>query len=320
MKQKKALIIGVSGQDGSLLARFLLSKGYEVWGSSRDAQGGSFNNLNLLGIKAEICLISIDPEDFRSVLLGLKNSRAEEVYFLAGQSSVGLSFELPAETIQSHTLGLLNILEAVKFLNSPIRIFNAGSSEIYGDTLGKAAEESTAFRPKSPYGLAKASTFWLAANYREAYGIYVCTGILFNHESPFRPSRYVTQKIIQSAKRIALGSNEKLILGRLDICRDWGWAPEYVEVMWMMLQLNQPEDLLIATGESYSLENFVETVFTKLGMDWKKHVVQDTKLYRPSDLELSRANPEKAQKILGWKAKYRMQDIIQKMLADELES
>jgi len=148
----------------------------------------------------------------------------------------------------------------------------------------------------------------------------VYTGILFNHESPFRPSRYVTQKIIQSAKRIALGSNEKLIIGRLDICRDWGWAPEYVEVMWMMLQLNQPEDLLIATGESYSLENFVETVFTKLGMDWREHVVQDRKLYRPSDLELSRANPEKAQRILGWKAKYRMQDIIQKMLADELES
>ncbi|WP_289030342.1 GDP-mannose 4,6-dehydratase [uncultured Algoriphagus sp.] len=317
MKFRRALIIGISGQDGSFLARFLLSKGYKVWGSSRDAQGGSFNNLNLLGIKAEICLISIDPEDFRSVLLGLKNSRAEEVYFLAGQSSVRLSFELPAETIQSHTFGLLNILEAVRFLNTPIKIFNAGSSEIYGDTQGKAADESTPFRPKSPYGLAKASTYWLAANYRDAYGLFVCTGILFNHESPFRPAHYVTQKIIQSAKRIASGSKEKLVLGRLDICRDWGWAPEYVEVMWMMLQLQSPEDMLIATGESYSLESFIETVFAKLGMDWRKHVVQDSKLYRPSDLELSKASPKKAYQTLGWKAKYRMNDVIQMMLKNE---
>ncbi|MCR9083458.1 MAG: GDP-mannose 4,6-dehydratase [Cyclobacteriaceae bacterium] len=320
MKRKIALIIGVSGQDGTYLAHLLLRKGYEVWGSSRDAQGNSFRNLKLLGIKSEIRLISIDPEDFRSVLLGLKNSKPEEVYFLAGQSSVGLSFEQAAETIQSQTFGLLNTLEAVKFLQAPIRVFNSGSSEAFGDTLGISATEKTAFRPKSPYGLAKASSYWLVDNYREAYEIYACTGMLFNHESPLRPNRFVTQKIIQSAKQIAAGKKEKIYLGRVDIYRDWGWAPEYVNVMWEMLQLDYPEDFLIATGESNSLEDFVDYTFKCLGLSWREYVLGDQSLFRPADISQSLANPEKAKKRLNWKARNKMKQVIELMLESEFHN
>ncbi len=237
---KTALICGISGQDGSFLARFLLEKGYKVWGTSRDAQGSNFPNLIRLGVKERINYLSLVPEDFRSVLVCLRKSNPDEVYYLAGQSSVGLSFEQPAETIQSIALGMLNVLEACKMMDKEIRIYHAGSSECFGDTFGKPASESTPFHPVSPYAVAKASAFWLVDNYRNAYNLFACTGILFNHESHLRPIRFVTQKIISSAKRIAAGSDEKLTLGRLDISRDWGWAPEYVEAMWLMLQQPTP--------------------------------------------------------------------------------
>lgn len=233
---KTALICGVGGQDGAYLASFLLKKGYKIWGTSRDAQGGSLSNLNKLDIRSHIRLLSMVPEDFRSVFVALKTSQPDEVYYLAGQTSVGLSFEQPAETIQSIALGTLNMLEACRLLDKKVRLYNAGSSECFGDTCGVPATESTPFHPRSPYAVAKASAFWLVDNYREAYDLFACTGILFNHESPLRPERFVTQKIISTAKRIANGSNEKLQLGRMDIARDWGWAPEYVEAMWLMLQ------------------------------------------------------------------------------------
>ncbi|MCZ8134584.1 MAG: GDP-mannose 4,6-dehydratase, partial [Algoriphagus sp.] len=219
-----ALVCGISGQDGAYLAQLLVSKGYRVVGTSRDAQGNAFSNLKRLGIKEEVNLISMDVEDFRSVLVGIKKSKPDEIYFLSGQSSVGLSFEQPAETIQSFTVGVLNVLEAVKMMDHRIKVYHAGSSEAFGDTLGVAATEETPFQPRSPYALAKASATWLVNNYREAYQIFACTGILFNHESPLRPERFVTQKIITTARRIANGSPEKLTLGRLDISRDWGWA------------------------------------------------------------------------------------------------
>jgi len=297
---KTALICGISGQDGTYLAQLLLSKGYKVWGTSRDAQGSPFSNLKTLGIKEQVKLISMNPENFRSVSMSVKQSEPDEVYFLAGQSSVGLSFEQPTETIQSLVIGVLNMLEAVRMSDKPIRLYHAGSSECFGDTQGQPANEKTPFHPRSPYAVAKASAFWLVDNYREAYGLFACTGLLFNHESSLRPSRFVTQKIIQTAKRIATGSNEKLTLGRLDISRDWGWAPEYVDAMWLMLQLDEPEDFVIATGVTITLEEFVAHAFKVLGMDWKKHVEQDQSFLRPTDILVSRANPTKAREKLCW--------------------
>lgn len=311
---KIALICGVSGQDGSYLSLFLLKKGYEVWGTSRDAQGSSFSNLKSLGIENKIKCISMEPEDFRSVLMAIKKSNAIEVYYLAGQSSVGLSFEQPAETIQSISIGILNVLEACKMVDRPIKLYHAGSSESFGDTNGHAANEETIFYPRSPYAIAKTSAFWLVDNYREAYNLWACTGILFNHESPLRPNRFVTQKIISTALRIKNGSNEKLILGRLDIERDWGWAPEYVEAMWLMLQQTAPDDYVIATGETNKLEYFVEYTFNKLGLDFSDHIVQDTSLIRPTDFKIGRADPLKAKNNLKWEAKYKMKEVIDHML------
>ncbi len=314
MNTKTALICGISGQDGSYLAKFLLDKGYCVWGTSRDAQGSSFSNLVQLGIKSQLTLLSMIPEDFRSVLVALRKSQPDEVYYLAGQSSVGLSFEQPAETIQSIALGTLNILEACRMLDKPAKIYHAGSSECFGDTGGVPANELTPFQPRSPYAVAKASAFWLVNNYREAYDLFACTGILFNHESPLRPNRFVTQKIISAAIRIASGSTETLSLGRLDISRDWGWAPEYVEAMWLMLQQEKAEDFVIATGECNSLESFVDTVFSELGLDWRQHVEQNQEFMRPTNLKISVGDPRKAEQNLAWKAKLKMRDIVKLML------
>lgn len=316
MSSKRALICGVSGQDGTYLAKLLLDKDYEVWGTSRDAQGSSFANLRRLGIHQRVRFLSMIPEDFRSVFMALKQSQPDEVYFLAGQSSVGLSFEQPAETIQSITIGTLNMLEACRLSDTPIRFYQAGSSECFGDTSGKPATETTPFNPRSPYAVAKSSAFWLVDNYREAYNLYACTGILFNHESVLRPARFVTQKIIATAKRIASGSNEKLVLGRLDISRDWGSAPEYVEAMWRMLQCDQPQDFVIATGETHSLEAFVSEVFSCLGLDWRSYVEQSEEFFRPTDLLVSRADASKAERVLGWKASSKMKDVVRLMIDD----
>jgi GDPmannose 4,6-dehydratase len=313
-KPKTALICGISGQDGGYLANFLLHKGYRVFGTSRDAEGNSFTNLVKLGILKNVFLLSMYPEDFKSVLVTIQKSQPDEIYYLAGQSSVGLSFEQPAETIQSTILGVLNILEACRMNKPSARFYNAGSSEIFGDTGEVAADENTPFCPKSPYAVAKASSYWLVNNYREAYDLFACTGVLFNHESPLRPGRFVTQKIIRAVKSIAQGCEENLELGNLDIIRDWGWAPEYVEAMWMMLQQPAPENFIIATGMSFSLKEFVSYAFSKAGLDWKNHVVQNKSLMRPSELLISKANPRKALEKLGWKAKYKMHEVIEAML------
>ena len=311
---KTALICGVGGQDGAHLSQLLLNKGYRVVGTSRDAQGGGFSNLHRLGIAERVRLLSMAPEDFRSVFMTLKACEPDEVYFLAGQSSVGLSFEQPAETIQSFTLGTLNVLEACRMLDRTIKQYHAGSGECFGDTAGVPANENTPFSPRSPYAVAKASAYWLVNNYREAYGLYACTGILFNHESTLRPQRFVTQKIIQAAKRIAAGSNECLELGRLDIVRDWGWAPDYVQAMWLMLQQDQPDDFVIATGASNSLRHFVEMAFAHVGLDWQPHVKQSPELYRPTYITQSHADPSKAAHRLGWHAGHNMQGVIRNML------
>lgn len=265
---KKALICGISGQDGAYLAHLLLEKGYDVYGTSRDAQMASFSNLQVLGIRDKVKLESMALNDFRSVLQALTKVQPDELYNLAGQSSVGLSFQQPVETLESISVGTLNLLEAIRFMNRPIKLYNACSGECFGDTNRFPADETPPFRPRSPYAVAKAAAFWEVANYREAYGLFACSGILFNHESPLRPERFVTRKIISTACRIAAGSLEKLHLGNISIQRDWGWAPEYVEAMWLMMQQEKPNDFVVATGESHSLEEFVETAFHYFGLDW----------------------------------------------------
>ena len=224
-----ALIAGVSGQDGAYLSKFLLDRGYTVYGTSRDAQASSFANLARLGILDRVQVASMSITDFRSVLQTLQRIQPDEVYNLSGQSSVGLSFELPVETLESIATGTLNLLEAIRFTGRPIRFYSAGSGEVFGDTDGLPANETTRFAPRSPYAVAKAAAYWQVTNYREAYGLHASTGILFNHESPLRPERYVTRKIVAAACRILWGSGEKLTLGNIDIERDWGWAPDYVE-------------------------------------------------------------------------------------------
>lgn len=315
---KKALICGISGQDGAYLAQLLLNKGYTVCGTSRDAQISSFQNLVHLTIRDQVKLESMALNDFRSVLQVLTKIEPDEIYNLAGQTSVGLSFEQPVETLESITTGTLNLLEAIRFLGVPIKLYNAGSSECFGDSGETPADETTPFRPRSPYAVAKAAAFWEVANYREAYGLFACSGILFNHESPLRPERFVTQKIVAAACRIAQGSTEHLYLGNMQIQRDWGWAPEYVEAMYLMLQQQQPDDYVIATGKSSSLEEFVAAAFASVNLDWRNHVVIDNSLLRPTDLAVGRGNPVKAKDKLGWQAKYKMKDVVQMMVEAKL--
>ena len=315
---KKALICGITGQDGAYLAQLLLAKGYEVWGTSRDAQVANFSNLERLGIRELAQMLSMAQSDFRSVLTTLSRSHPDEIYFLSGQSSVGLSFDQPAESIESVVYGALNLLEAVRFLGRPVRIYHASSSECFGDVVpGQPATELTPFRPRSSYGVAKASAHWLIANDREAYGLYCCNGILFNHESPLRPARFVTRKIIAAACRIALGSKERLTFGRMDITRDWGWSPDFVDAMWRMLQPDVPDDYVIATGESNTLEFFVATAFAQLGLDWRTHVDMDTALFRPSEIAYSTGNSDKAMRGLGWKASVRLPELIANLVQAE---
>jgi len=320
MNRKKALISGISGQDGAYLAQLLLSKGYEVYGTARDAQMSSFSNLVRLEIRDKVKLESMALNDFRSVLQILTKIKPDELYNLAGQSSVGLSFQQPVETLESISVGTLNLLEAIRFMNRPVKLYNAGSSESFGDLGGNAADEMTPFRPRSPYAVAKATAFWELANYREAYDLFACSGILFNHESPLRPERFVTKKIVAAVCRIASGSKEKLHLGNVSISRDWGWAPEYVEAMWLMMQQDEPDDYVIATGETHKLEDFVIAAFANVGLDWQGHVVTDASLLRPTEILVGKGDPSKALKKLGWKARYNMHDVVKMMVEDEMQA
>ena len=315
----RALIAGVTGQDGAYLTRLLLEKGYSVFGTSRDAQLASFANFARLGIGNEVTRLSMSVTDFRSVLQVLDKVEPDEIYNLSGQSSVGLSFDQPVETLESVATGTLNILEAIRFTRRPIRFYSAGSGEVFGDTDGRPANEVTRFAPRSPYAVAKAAAYWQLSNYREAYGLHACTGILFNHESPLRPERYVTRKIVAAAARISQGSGEKLPLGNIEVERDWGWAPEYVEAMWLMLQRDEPSDFVIATGETRSLNEFVAAAFAEVDLDWKEHVQLDQSLLRPTDIRRGRADPRQAAEVLGWQATTRFDEIVRLMVSAELQ-
>ena len=314
---KTALICGVAGQDGAYLAQFLLKRGYRVIGTSRDAQYGNHKNLSALGIEGSIAIESMALSDFRSVLQVLAKTQPNEIYNLAGQSSVSLSFEQPVETLESIATGTLNLLEAIRFTKQPIRIYNAGSGECFGDTGKLVANESTQFRPRSPYAVAKAAAFWELANYREAYALFACTGILFNHESPLRGARFVTSKIVRTACRIARGSGERLRLGNIDVARDWGWAPEYVEAMWLMLQQPQPDDYVIATGVTHSLAHFIELTFRACELGWREWVDFDSTLLHTTDLKEGHADPSKAHRELGWRATVSLEEIVRRMVAVE---
>ena len=251
---KKALICGVSGQDGAYLSKLLLEKGYEVYGGSRDASTNLFTNIHKLGLHDQVHMVSINISDFRSTLQTIIRIQPDEIYNLSGQSSVGLSFDQPVETFESIAIGTLNLLEAIRFSNLAIKFYNSGSSECFGESAGHPADENTPFKPRSPYAIAKATAHWQVANYREAYHLYACTGILFNHESPLRLNRFVTKKIVTAACSIYKGSKETLQLGNIDIQRDWGWAPEYVKAMWLMMQQEKPDDFVIATGHTSTLK------------------------------------------------------------------
>lgn len=314
---KRALIFGISGQDGALLARLLLDKGYEVVGASRDAETQSFAGLRRLGIRDRVKTVSVSLLDFRSVLQAIARVRPDEIYNLAGQSSVGLSFDQPAETFDSISVATLNLLEAVRFHDAAIRLYNACSSECFGNTP-LPADENTPMRPRSPYAVAKAAAFWQVANYREGYGLHCASGILFNHESPLRPERFVVQKSVLAARRIAGGSGEKLELGDLSVVRDWGWAPEYVDAMWRVLQQPRAEDFVVASGSSCALQTVVAEIFSQCGLDWRRHVTQNPGLSRPTDLAESRAKPMRAAEILAWRAATGMPQIVSRMLKGEL--
>lgn len=314
---KTALIAGISGQDGAYLASLLLNKGYRIVGTSRDAQMDRFSNLVRLGIRNEVELESLVPTDFRSVLQVLSKVKPDEVYNLAGQSSVSLSFNQPVETIDSITIGTLNLLEAIRFIGKDIKFYNAGSSECFGDTSNDRANEDTPFHPRSPYAVAKSAAHWVVSNYRDAYGLYACSGILFNHESPLRPDRFVTKKIISTVKKILEKKVDKLYLGDLSIERDWGWASEYVEAMWLMLQQEVCQDFVISTGESNSLETFVKIAFDCVELNWRDHVITDSNLFRPSEIKKSCGDSSKAMKLLHWTPHYRMRDVIRMMFESD---
>ena len=312
---KNALIIGITGQDGAYLAQHLLTKGYLVTGSSRDVMASSFSNLNALGIREHVKLISVSINDFRSVFNAIQSCDPDEIYNLAGQTSVGLSFEQPVEAIESIAIGTLNILEVIRVLGKTVRFYNAGSSECFGDTGTTPANEATPFAPRSPYAVAKSTAKWLINSYRESYGLYACTGILFNHESPLRPERFVTQKIVVGASKIKAGLMQKIELGNLDIFRDWGWAPEYVEAMWLMMQQDKPDDFVIATGRMEPLTYFVARAFEYFDLDWQEHVEINPAFFRPNEIQHSVGNPERAINLLNWAKPTDVDGVIQRMCA-----
>jgi len=317
MAEKRALIFGISGQDGAYLADCLLRDGYQVFGTSRDRDMANFNNLKQIGIIDRVDICSASLVDFRSVLQAISDIRPSEIYNLSGQSSVALSFAAPIETFDGIVVGTLNILESIRFLKADIKFYNACSSEVFGDAHGVQANEETPFRPRSPYAVAKAAAYWAVANYREAYSLFACSGLLFNHESPLRPARFVTQKVVRGAVDIARGGADKLVLGNLKVSRDWGWAPEYVEAMTLMLRQNNPEDFIIATGTTSKLEDFVGRAFAAVGLDWRDHVTSDPSFQRPTDLSFSVGDPSKARSQLGWAARIKMPEVVDELVAAE---
>ena len=309
----RALIFGISGQDGVYLSQFLLKKGYKVFGTSRDTKSNNLNNLKKINKENQIEITSLNLKDFKSVLKHIDILRPHEIYNLSGLTSVSLSFEKPIEALESIANVTLNILEAIILIDPTIKYYNSSSSECFGDTGKFSANEETPFKPCSPYGVAKTAAHLLVKNYRETYKLFASNGILFNHESPIRSLNFVTQKIVYAASKISAGNKEKLKLGNLEISRDWGWAPDYVDVMWRIIQQPKGDDFVIATGKTISLEQFVEKTFKFFNLNWKDHVDKDNSLLRPLEIKMSKGNPLKAKNFLGWTATKNVDDVIKEL-------
>ena len=319
MKKKlTAVIFGVTGQDGSYLAKYLLKKNYKIVGITRKVKK-SYYRLKLLNINKKIKLIKGNAVNFKFVKKLIKNNKnIKEIYFLSGESSVIKSFSNPIESFKSNTLGIFNILENVKNVNKNIRVFNAASGQFYGNNKKSIYNEKSYISPQSPYGVSKASSFWLIKIFREWYGIKCCSGILFNHESPLRSNEFVTKKIINHCKLIKKGKLKHLYLGNVNIYRDWGWAPEYVEAMYLMLRQKHPKDLVIGSGKRHSLRSFVYEVFRLLNIPRSSLKINIKKLMRKQDIRTYKADPKLAKKILKWKAKTSFKQIIYKMVNEQL--
>ncbi len=321
---KKALITGITGQDGSYLAEFLLDKGYQVWGVIR--RSSSFNTRRIdhlyrdLHEHPRLRLDYGDLTDGNNLARIINYIKPDEVYNLGAQSHVRVSFDMPIYTVNADALGTLRLLEAVRNAEKPAKFYQASSSEMYGKVVEKPQTEDTPFYPRSPYGCAKVYSFWQTVNYREAYDLFACNGILFNHESPRRGETFVTRKITRAATRIKLGLQDKLYLGNLDAKRDWGFAGDYIEAMWLMLQQNEPDDYVVATGETHSVREFVEEVFGYLELDWRKYVEIDPRYFRPSEVDYLEGDATKARKSLKWKPRVDFKGLARMMADADMES
>jgi GDPmannose 4,6-dehydratase len=308
----KALVTGVTGQDGSYLADFLLERGYEVFGMVRRTSTINFDRIRHLQDRVKI--VRGDLLDEVSLISILRENDPDEIYNLAAQSFVPTSFEQPVLTGEFTGLGVTRVLDAIRIVNHSVRFYQASSSEMFGKVRETPQRETTPFYPRSPYGAAKVYAHWMTVNYRESYGLFACSGILFNHESPRRGVEFVTHKITRAAVRIKLGLANELRLGNLDAQRDWGYAPDYVRAMWLMLQQDHPDDYVVATGETHSVREFCQEAFAHLGLDWEKYVVVDPKLYRPAEVDLLVGDYSKAKRVLGWEPSVNFRELVRIMV------
>jgi len=320
---KKALVTGITGQDGSYLAEFLLKKGYEVWGLIRRSSSFHTGRIDHLyqdpHENPRLRLVYGDLSDGSNLSSLVKDIQPDEVYNLGAQSHVRVSFEMPIFTVDTDGLGTLRLLEAIRSCGKEIRFYQASSSEMYGKAAETPQNESTPFHPRSPYGCAKVYGFWQTVNYREAYGFFACNGILFNHESPRRGETFVTRKITRAATRIKLGLQRKLYLGNLEARRDWGFAGDYVEAMWLMLQHDEPDDYVVATGQSHSVKEFAAEVFGYLDLDWREHVEIDPRYFRPSEVDVLQGDASKARRVLGWEPKVGFRELTRMMVEEDMK-
>jgi len=315
---KRALITGLTGQDGSYLAEFLLDQGYEVLGMVRRTSTVTFERIRHIQDRVE--LVQGDLLDQTSLLQLISDYRPHEVYNLAAQSFVPTSWSQPVFTGDVTGLGVTRMLEAVRVVDPKgIRFYQASSSEMFGKVREVPQRETTPFHPRSPYGVAKVYGHWIAINYRESYDMFVCSGILFNHESPRRGLEFVTRKVTHGAARIKLGLADELRLGNLESRRDWGYAGDYVRAMWLMLQQDEPDDYVVGTGETHSVGELVEVAFAALGLDWRQHVVQDPRFYRPAEVDLLVSDPSKAREKLGWEPEVRFEELVRMMVQADLK-
>jgi GDPmannose 4,6-dehydratase len=314
---KKALITGITGQDGSYLAELLLEKGYKVYGLVRRTSVPNMENIGHLQNQVE--LISADLLDLGSLITAVKEAQPDEVYNLAAQSFVATSWQQSILTGQVTALGVTNILEAIRLVKPDAKFYQASSSEMFGKVVETPQKETTPFYPRSPYGVAKVYGHWITVNYRESYDMFACSGILFNHESPRRGVEFVTRKITDAVARIKLGLQSELRLGNLDAKRDWGFAGDYVKAMWLMLQQDQPDDFVVATGETHSVEEFVEIAFGHAGLNWRDYVVIDPKFVRPAEVDLLLGDPTKAKKKLGWELDVSFEQLVTMMVESDIK-